>query len=70
MDDKKPAASRPGKHYHFVDKMIPSPPGKKAKHLIHGEDAYAMNRRWWLVTAGAAVAALVVGMALGRFLLP
>jgi hypothetical protein len=26
MDDKKPEAYRPGKHYHFVDKMIPPPP--------------------------------------------
>jgi hypothetical protein len=70
MDDKKPEPYPLVKSYHFVDKAIPSPPGKKVKHLIPAEDAYAMNRRWWLVTAGAAVAALAVGMAVGRFLLP
>jgi hypothetical protein len=46
---------------------IPSPPGK---HLIPGEDPYAISRRWWLVTVGAAVAALAVGALVGRFLIP
>jgi hypothetical protein len=40
------------------------------KHLIPAEDACAMNRRWWLVTVGAAAVALGVGALLGRFLLP
>jgi hypothetical protein len=72
MDDKKPEDYRVGNSYLFFDVAIPSPPGKKfrGKHLVPGEDPYAINRRWWLVTVGAAVVALGVGALLGRFLLP
>jgi hypothetical protein len=72
MDEKNPESYRVGKAYLFTCKAIPSHPGKKfrGKHLVPGEDPYAINRRWWLVTAAAAGAALVVGLAVGRFLLP
>jgi hypothetical protein len=58
--------------YFFDDEAIPSPPGKRfrGKHLEPGEDPYAISRRWWLVTVGAAAAALAVGLLVGRFLLP
>jgi hypothetical protein len=60
----------PSQEFHV--EAIPSPPGKRfrGKHLIPGEDPYAISRRWWLVTVGAAVAALAVGVLVGRFLLP
>jgi hypothetical protein len=51
---------------------IPLPPGTRfrGKHLIPGEDPYAISRRWWLVTVGSSAAALAVGALVGRFLIP
>ena len=72
MAEKKMERYRVGKAQGFDCQAIPSPPGKKfrGKHLLPGEDPYAISRRWWLVTVGAAVAALGAGMLVGRFLLP
>jgi hypothetical protein len=70
---EKKADGRQGPYsYFFDDEAIPSPPGKRfrGKHLEPGEDPYAISRRWWLVTVGAAVAALAVGLLVGRFLIP
>jgi hypothetical protein len=54
-------------------RVIHPPPGTrvfKGKHLWPGEDPYAIRRRWWVVTAGAALAAFALGLLAGRFLLP
>jgi hypothetical protein len=61
-----------GPSQEFDVEAIPSPPGTRfrGKHLEPGEDPYAISRRWWLVTVGAAAAALAVGLLVGRFLLP
>jgi hypothetical protein len=72
MATEQPESQRRGRSYLFHEKAIPSPPGTKfkGKHLLPGEDPWAMNRRWWLVTVGAVAAALLVGLLAGRFLLP
>jgi hypothetical protein len=70
--EKKPDGRQGRYSYVFDDEAIPSPPGTRfrGKHLEPGEDPYAISRRWWLVTVGAAAAALAVGTLVGRFLLP
>ena len=72
MGKKKPETYRVGKTHAFHVQAIPCPPGQKfrGKHLEPGEDPYAISRRWWLVTAGSAAAALAAGVLVGRFLLP
>jgi hypothetical protein len=69
---KNELVKRGPRSYIFDVEAIPSPPGKRfrGKHLEPGEDPYAISRRWWLVTVGAAAAALAVGLLVGRFLLP
>jgi len=70
--DKDYEAYRVGRSYFMVYKAPATPPGTKfkGKHLLPGEDPWAMNRRWWLVTLAGAVAALAAGLLIGRFLLP
>jgi hypothetical protein len=72
MDKKGTESYKPIPMQIFQEEMIPVPPGtrKSARHLLPGEDPWAMNRRWWLVTAGIAVAMLVIGILAGRFLIP
>jgi hypothetical protein len=69
---KNELVKRGRRSYLFHIEAIPSPPGKRfrGQHLEPGEDSYAISRRWWLVTVGAAVAALAVGLLVGRFLIP
>ena len=70
MDKEPVEVFRQGKAQGFTVKAIPSPPGKKfkGKHLFPYEDPSPIKAR--LFTAGIALAALVVGLLIGRFLLP
>ena len=69
--DKQPEGVRKHKNvYFFRSKLIPQPPGTKCRaKLPRGlEDETPSPRRLWIVAT--VVAALVVGVAIGRFLLP
>jgi hypothetical protein len=70
--DKKSKNHQRVKSYIFDYEAPEEPLGTKfrGKHLEPGEDPWAMNRRWWLVTLAGAVAALAAGLLIGRFLLP
>jgi hypothetical protein len=56
----------------FEGAAVPVPPQKRKpiQHLPTEEELAAKERRWWYVTAGAALAALAVGILVGRFLIP
>src|SRR5262245_61055902 len=57
----------------FVCDSLPIPPGAKAKaKLPRGEDILEESSylKWWLLGGGAVTVALVVGVVIGRFLLP
>jgi hypothetical protein len=70
MAENLPAARRKGRAQGFRGKASPCPPGTKNKggHLPpYGEPP--IPRRWWFLFAGAVVAALTIGVVVGRFLL-
>lgn len=64
--EKKPALS-----YVFDVDSIPIPPGKKGRaRLPRGMEPYPLPARaWWLIGA-TAVVMLVVGVLIGRFVVP
>jgi hypothetical protein len=72
MDKEQIKKWRPRPMLVFKGKGFPVPVKrpKPFKHLRPDEDPWAMDRRWWLVTVGATLAALAVGLLVGRFLLP
>jgi hypothetical protein len=72
-DEIRQAMKPPPPLQTFTYKMKSSPPGTKRKQkLPRGYEQFEepSNRRWYWLIAGAATGALVIGMLVGRFLLP
>jgi hypothetical protein len=55
-----------------VDELIPLPPGTKTQARLWRGAGPEPNPRpaWWWLFAGTTVFALIVGLVIGRFLLP
>jgi hypothetical protein len=73
MDDKPVKVYRVGKSIGFECEFTPPPPGTRRsqrKHFEPGDVPFAVRRRWRFIAAGAALAAFILGLLAGRFLLP
>jgi hypothetical protein len=70
MADQPTDPTSPPKAYVFKSKAIPVPPGTKfkGKHLVPLEEA--APEQSWLIPATMATVALIIGVLIGRFLIP
>jgi hypothetical protein len=71
MASKGTEANRVASPPIFDCESLPIPPGTKCRaRLPRGLDEETSPRRIWWLLGGAVVVALVVGVGIGRFLLP
>jgi hypothetical protein len=72
MDKKKPEVRRHGRAYEFrhcFRKPSPEWLARRGKVTHLDDQEAAQTRRWWLFAGGLALAALALGVVIGRFLL-
>jgi hypothetical protein len=68
--DKPDKAVRVARPNCFVVEAVPVPLGERRRVTTMAQLEREALRRRWLVVSGAVVAALAVGVLIGRFLLP
>jgi hypothetical protein len=66
----KPEGQAPKTVYTFVGKAFDVPPEQRVRRrkLVHLDDP-GIPRRYWYLTTGLVLAALMLGLLFGRFLL-
>jgi hypothetical protein len=66
----KPEGQAPKTFYKFVGKALAVPPEQRVRRrkLVHLPEP-GIPRSYWYLTAGLVLAALMLGLLLGRFLL-
>jgi hypothetical protein len=70
MDNKSDNSPRVVRNAVMVLKVIPTPPGVHRRGTTMAKEERKAARRRWLLVSGAIAAALVLGVLIGRFLIP